>query len=357
MADSSSEKNQKPTGKRLNDARRKGQVARSHDLASAAGLAGATAALAAWGGTLVWQLRLGIVQTLGHLDAVAHDTPGSADLAGLVLSNGQVMAKAAGPVAIAAAVAGLSAFLAQGGLVLSTTSLQPSLGRLSPMNGLRRLAPSKAGLDTLRTIIVASVMGVLTWRIGRELAFDAPRLVRVGLVASSGEAWRLILRLLWQACGTLLALGAVDYGLQRWRLTKSLMMTRQEVQDEVRNNEGRPEVKARIRRIQRDMARRRMLQATARATVVITNPTHFAVALEYRRDKSPAPIVVAKGQDLVAARIREVARLNNVPIIENPRLARALFAETEIGDVIPAPLFGAVAEVLAYLIRIRQLMM
>ena len=120
--------------------------------------------------------------------------------------------------------------------------------------------------------------------------------------------------------------------------------------------EGSPEIKARVRRIQRDMARQRMLTAVKQATVVITNPTHYAVALEYRRERMSAPIVVAKGQDLMAARIRAIAREHGVPIVENPPLARTLHKDTEIGDVIPAPLFGAVAEVLAYLVRIKQLM-
>ena len=132
---------------------------------------------------------------------------------------------------------------------------------------------------------------------------------------------------------------------------------RQEVRDEAKQNETNPEVRARIRRIQRDMVRRRMLQAVPTATVIVTNPTHFAVALQYKREKNAAPIVVAKGQDLMAAKIREIARDHTVPIIENPPLARALFKECEVGDVIPGPLFGAVAEILAYLIRIKQLVL
>jgi flagellar biosynthetic protein FlhB len=155
----------------------------------------------------------------------------------------------------------------------------------------------------------------------------------------------------------LLAVGAADYGIQRWRVTKSLKMSHQEVREEHKQEEVRPEVKAKIRRAQRDMMRGRMLKAVPQATVVLTNPTHFAVALEYDRSKSPAPIVVAKGADLVAAKIREIARQHSVPIIENPPLTRALFKECEIGDTIPGPLFGAVAEVLAYLIRIKQLVL
>ena len=134
-------------------------------------------------------------------------------------------------------------------------------------------------------------------------------------------------------------------------------MSRQEIREEARTTEANPEIKARVRRIQRDMARRRMLHAVPRATVVVTNPTHYAVALEYRRDKSVAPVVVAKRRDLVAERIRAIAREHSVPIVENPPLARALFKGAEVGDMIPAPLFGAVAEVLAYLIRIKQLVL
>jgi flagellar biosynthesis protein FlhB len=134
-------------------------------------------------------------------------------------------------------------------------------------------------------------------------------------------------------------------------------MSQQEVRDEARASDGSPETKQRVRQVQAKMSRQQMLHNTAHATVVITNPTHYAIALEYRREKNPAPVIVAKGRDLVAQRIREIARQNAVPIIENPPLARALHAGTEVGDTIPAELFGAVAEVLGYLIRIKQLML
>src|SRR5205085_3365000 len=129
---------------------------------------------------------------------------------------------------------------------------------------------------------------------------------------------------------------------QKWRYLSGLKMTDQEVKDENKLNESNPEVKARVRKIRRELFRSRMMKAVPTATVVLTNPTHFAVALEYKREKNAAPVVVAKGQDLVAAKIREIARQHSVPIIENPSLTRALFKECEIGDTIPGPLFGAV---------------
>jgi flagellar biosynthetic protein FlhB len=154
-----------------------------------------------------------------------------------------------------------------------------------------------------------------------------------------------------------MALGAADYAVQRWRWFMNLKMTRKEVRDDAKGNEGNPEIKARVRRIQRDMARNRMLKSVETATVVITNPTHFAVALEYRRGEMAAPVVVAKGQDHLAARIRTIARERGVPIVENVTLARALYKTADVGQTIPADLFGAVAEILAYLVRLKQLML
>jgi flagellar biosynthetic protein FlhB len=155
----------------------------------------------------------------------------------------------------------------------------------------------------------------------------------------------------------LVVLACADYGVQRWRFMKSQRMTKQEVKDEQKDLEGNPEIKGRVRRIQFDLRRKRMMAAVPRATVVVTNPTHYAVALEYVRGGLPAPRVVAKGRGFVALRIREIAREHNVPIIENPPLARALYAGAEVGDMIPGALFEAVAEVLAYLIRLKQLVL
>jgi flagellar biosynthetic protein FlhB len=169
--------------------------------------------------------------------------------------------------------------------------------------------------------------------------------------------WGHVETLLWRVGCALALLAIGDYGLQRYRTMSSLKMTKQELTDEVRQNEGSAEVKGRIRRVQREMSRRRMLSNVKRATVVITNPTHYAVALEYRRGSMSAPVVLAKGQDLVAATIRERARKHSVPIVENKPLAQALFKSTEVGDAIPAGLFAAVAEVLAQLIRLKQLVL
>ena len=167
--------------------------------------------------------------------------------------------------------------------------------------------------------------------------------------------WAQAESLLWKVAWGLAFLALGDYGLQRYRLMQSLKMTKQEVKDEAKQNEGNPEVKGRIRRIQREMARRRMLENVPKATVVITNPTHYAVALEYRRGEMAAPKVLAMGADHIALQIRERARKHGVPLVENKPLAQALYKTAEVGETIPAPLFSAVAEVLAQLIKLKQL--
>jgi flagellar biosynthetic protein FlhB len=357
MAEQVGEKTEKPSVKRLKEARERGQVAVSRDVSMALGSLASTGVLVAAGSFFLQRLAATVTDTLSHFgDAPLREMKGE-DLVPLVMSGGMLVALTAGPIALAAAATGVLGSVLQSGFNVSTSPLTPNFGRLSPVNGFKKLAPSRAGLDTLKAIITASILSVLAWRVGNTLALDAGRLTWASASASANRAWGDAIRLLWQAGFALLAIGGLDFGLQKWRLHQSLKMTKQELKDEARLGEGSPEIKARVRRIQREMFRKRMLQAVPRATVVLTNPTHFAVALEYKRDKTAAPVVVAKGADLIAAKIREIAREHSVPIIENPPLTRALFKECEVGDVIPGQLFGAVAEVLAYLIRIKQLVL
>jgi flagellar biosynthetic protein FlhB len=357
MADAHGEKTEKPTPKRLRDARERGQVAVSRDVPMALGSLAATGVLVGAGTFLLQRMTTTIVNTLTRLgDAPLRDVTAD-ELMPLVTSGGLLLALMAGPVAMAAAASGLIGSVVQTGFNVSTQPLVPSWQRLSPATNIRRLGISRAGVDTLKAIVTSVILGILSWRIAKALATEAGALTWTGPVVSADHGWAASIKLLWQAGFALLAVGAIDFGIQRWRLRSSLKMTKQEIKDEAKHSETNPEIKARVRRIQREMVRRRMLQAVPKATVVLTNPTHYAVALEYKRDKTAAPVVVAKGADLLAMKIREIARGHSVPIVENPALTRALYKECEIGDVIPGPLFGAVAEVLAYLIRIKQLVL
>jgi flagellar biosynthetic protein FlhB len=357
MAENQHDKTEQPTVKRRREARDKGRIARSHDLTMAVTLLGVTGALGLFGSAMMRRLGTIVAEGLTSVGQMATREISAGDLVRLLGGGALGLVTIVGPVAGVAVAVAVAAGAAQAGLHMAPAALRWNWGALNPVSGLKRLAPIQAGPNTLRALMAATVLGVLAWRIGKPLAVESARFPWMAPSAAAARGWAETGRFLWQGAFALLAIGAADFGLQRWRLTTSLKMTKREVRDEARLNDGNPEIKARVRKTQREMTRRRMLRAAAKATVVITNPTHYAVALEYRREKSPAPIVVAKGRDLVAQRIRQIARENGVPIVENPPLARALHKTAEVGDTIPADLFGAVAEVLAYLIRIKQLML
>lgn len=355
MAESAGEKTEKPSAKRLHDAREKGNVPRSTDLVAAVSLLAVTTALARTGGAGVARLQVYLAEGLRQMGDRAHTTVTPESLAVLARHDGIVLALVVAPVMAVAAVTGLAGNLVQSGWVFAPEKLNPDLSRLSPAAGFARFAPSQAGVTVLKSTIAVAIVSATLWSLGEAALADTPRLAWMSPGAAAVAAWDWIWRLLIRGGIALFLLSGADMGWQWWRYYQSLKMSKQELRDEAKASDGNPEIKARVRRIQREMTRRRMLAAVKDATVVVTNPTHFAVALQYQRGAMMAPIVVAKGADHLAAKIRELAREHGVPIVENKPLAQALFKGTEVGDVIPAELFGAVAEVLAYLVRIRQL--
>lgn len=351
------ERTEKPTAKRIKDARDKGQVARSRDLSGAVSLAAVTLGLAWLGASMMTTIAGRLIAGLGTLAEHAHETIEPSGIAGLLWADAGVLMRVAGPLALIAGVLSIGASLAQVGWAFSPKALEVNWGRMSPANGFARLNPSQALPELAKALVGMAAVGTVIYLVARSFYGQAPGLLNMTAFESASVAWDRIWTLLWRTSLVLVALAAADYGLQYWRWYAQLKMTLQDVRDEARMNDGRPEVKARIRRIQRDLARSRMLKAVETATVVVTNPTHYAVALEYRRGEMAAPRVVAKGADHMAARIREIARKHDVPIVENVTLARALHKDAEVGDTIPADLFGAVAEVLAYLVRLKRLML
>jgi flagellar biosynthetic protein FlhB len=357
MAEDSQEKKLAPSHHKRQEARRFGNIPSSRDLSTALGALAATAVLGSTGFAVISRLRVAI--TDGFLRMGSHPTHdlNADDLTAMLISGGMLIGTAVGPIALAAAGASAGATLLQTSFSFNTHRLKLHWDRLSPSSNFEKLKPSNAGINTLKTILIGIVLSILGWRLGKPLAAESARLVWSHPLESMGYGWEAVTRLLWQGGFVFLIVGAVDHYLQKWKHTKSLKMSHQEMREEHKMTEQKPEVKQAIRKAQREMRKRSMMKSVKTATVVITNPTHFAIALKYDREKSPAPIVVAKGADLIALKIRELARHHSVPVIENPPLARALFKDCEIGDTIPGPLFGAVAEVLAYLIRIKQLVL
>ena len=351
------DKTEKPTDKRLKDARKRGQIPRSKDLAMAAATVAATFALARMGGNLVYTLTERVTTDLAHFgDDPLRDITGT-QLAALVISAVQLIAVVVGPIGLVTMAAGVGMHGFQGGWNFAPEALHLNWSRLNPGQGLKKFHLIRSGTDTLSNLVSVGVLVYIGYGVTRTVILDTGRLPWLSPGGAAVLAWDRTETLLWRIGFALAFLAIFDYGLQRYRMMQQLKMSKQEVRSEANESEGNAQVKGRIRRIQREMARRRMIDDVKDATVVITNPTHFAVALQYNRDTMLAPKVLAKGRDILAARIREEARKHEIPIVENKPLAQALYKTVEVGETIPAQLFAAVAEVLAYLVRIKQLML
>jgi flagellar biosynthetic protein FlhB len=348
------DRTEKATPKRRKDARERGQVAHSRDLAGALSFVAVVLALAWMGAGITARLAARFVDALHRVGDARGDVAPAA-IAAAIWSDAGLFAVIVAPPALAALAISVTASVAQTGWVFSPKAVQFRWERLNPANGITKFSPKYGGLELVKAIVGVTVVAAVSFGLIRGLVAQAPGLMGMTTTEIGRAGWDRAWALLWRAGLALAVLAGADYAVQRWRWLSQLKMTRQEVRDELKASEGNPEIKARVRRVQREMSRRRMLGAVKAATVVITNPTHFAVALQYRRAEMAAPVVVARGQDLMAARIRRTALAHGVPIVENVALARALYAGADVGDTIPGALFGAVAEVLAYLVRMKQL--
>ena len=250
-------------------------------------------------------------------------------------------------------VVAVAASVALGGFNISAEAMQPKFSKLDPIKGVKRLLDPKGLMELLKSlakfVLVDSVTVSLLWAWQDDILgladMDVTEALSDGL---SMVGWASLL-----ISSTMVLMAAIDVPFQLWQHKKELKMTQQEVRDELKQTEGRPEVKGCIRQLQREMAQRRMMEEVPKADVIVTNPTHYAVALRYDPDTMASPIVVAKAKDLVAANIREVGAEHEVPLIEAPVLARAIYFNTELNDTIPAGLFLAVAQLLAYVFQLR----
>ena len=343
MADNRTER---ATPRKRAKAREKGQVLRSRDLISALTLLAAVCVLAwhpeIWVGR--WRTYFSGVMQAGVLTDWTNSVA-------VIRWTSLTVNRWIAPVLAVAFAAAVSSTLAQGGLVISSEVLVTDWSRLNPARSVQQLFSLAGFSRVVRSLLPSGVILYLALRI---IIDDAPTVLHAARLPSRAALallGRSLFALAWQSGFVLLAWSAADYAMQRYTYEKSLRMTKQEVKQEGKDNEGNPQVKGRMRRLRRELLRRSMNKDVQRATAVITNPTHFAVALEYRPASMPAPVVVAKGRNLIALRIKELARWHEVPIVENPPLAQALYKAADIGQMIPPKLYAAVAEILAFLYR------
>jgi flagellar biosynthetic protein FlhB len=346
------EKTEEPSARRLQEARERGQIPRSRELTNFATMIGGSATLIAIGGTLAGRMSH-IMRTSLSVDPERLSDPQS-----MMASLGQAAMSAVGAtLPLFGALIGLVllASVVLGGWNFSPAAMAPDFSRMSPLAGLKRLfgfhGVSELGKALLKCLVVGGVCaGIVSWLFSDVMALGhmAPR------AAISRGAGLLGWAFVW-LCASLALIALVDVPLQLFQFKRALRMTRQELRDEAKESDGRPETKQRIRQMQQQLARRRMMHKVPTADVVIVNPTHFAVALKYDPKNMRAPRVLAKGVDLVAANIRRIAEEHRVPIFESPQLARALYKSTDLNREVPAGLYMAVAQVLSYIFRIRTL--
>jgi flagellar biosynthetic protein FlhB len=349
--DSDQEKTEQPTEKRLKESREKGEVPRSRDLSGAAVVLAGVAALMAGGPASFEHARRIFGFGLGYSrEALFSDA-----LPGRVLHAALREALALfAPVALATLLAAFAAPLLLGGLNFSGKALEPKFERLDPIKGLGRIFALRGlvelGKALLKLLFIGAVLALLLRHWQGALQATGRGAVSAGIAQALG--------LLGQAAlwfGSILALiGGLDALYQKYDHTKKLRMSRQEIKDEMKESEGSPEMKGRIRQVQMAQARRRMMEELPKADVVVVNPTHFAVALKYDDGRMGAPRVIAKGVDVLAQQIRLVAGSHRIPLVEAPPLARALYASTRLGQEIPAALYVAVAQVLVYVYQLKQ---
>lgn len=258
------------------------------------------------------------------------------------------------PMGLGCMVVGILVNFLQVGAIFTTDPLRPRFDRINPLQGMKRLFSPRSFVELAKSLIKLGVAGTILWNSFRNemMPFSERAMGMTGVTAIEGF-WKILYNVSIRIILALLALGILDYFYQRWEHAKSLRMTKKELKDEYKQMEGDPQIKSRIKQRQRQMAMRRMMQDVPKADVVITNPTHFAIALRYDAATMSSPQVVAKGEGYMAARIREIAEENKVPLVENPPLARAIYKAVEVGGTIPAELYQAVAEVLAFVYRLR----
>jgi flagellar biosynthesis protein FlhB len=344
MADE--QRTERATPKRREKAREQGQLVRSREIPSALTLLG-VAALLRFG-------QIGWVSSwrdlFRHLLA-ASSQPEMASITPLLGATGTNAVRwATPPLALAWCVSAF-ALLLQGGFVFAPAAFQPKLDRFNPVNNMSRLF-SVGGLSPmLKSMIPASFMLYIAATIISREWLSLLHSSQMGLGPALNWLGALLYEFAWKGGLVLLLWSGADYGLQKWNYERSLRMSKQEIRDEHKDSEGNPATRGRIRRRRVEMRRRLMMKQVTRATVVITNPDHFAVALQYIPEKMPAPVVLAKGRDILADKIKREARWHEIPIVENPPLARALYRTVDIGASIPAKLYVAVAEVLAFIYR------
>lgn len=351
----SGEKTEKASKKKKDKAKEEGQVAKSKEIGTAFSIVVLTSFIySAWDSFLV-----NVTAMLGNDLAPDRIVSGS-----VLISTNTVMHAYIGslldgmkilwPVLLIALLCGILADVLQTGFVFTPKALAPKFSRINPIEGFKRIFSGRTMAEFVKAMLKVVILCYFTYSEYLDAMVGFPTMMNEGVGDAFSGFMKIALRIATKMGGVLIAIAGVDYLYQRWRYEKDLMMTKQEVKEEYKQMEGDPQIKGAIRRKQRQISRMRMMQQVQDADVVITNPTHYAVAIRYKENEDSAPTVLAKGTDFLAKKIKEKAKECNVEIVENRPVARALYRYCEIGDEVPRELYQAVAEILAYVYRMKN---
>ncbi len=353
MAESESgqDKTEDPTEKRKTDSRKKGEIARSKELNTLGVMLAGCGGLLAFGGSLAETLLELMRMNFSLTREVLVD---ERSMGIFLLISGKMAIVAVQPILITLVIAAIVGPISLGGFLFAASSLAPKFSRMNPASGLKRMFSAHALTELLKALGKFSIILIVALVVLSKDKADLIAIAHEPLEMAIIHSVQLVgWSALWMSCGLVL-IAALDVPFQLWSSKQKLMMTKQEIRDEHKDAEGKPEVKQRIRQLQREMSQRRMMTSVPLADVIITNPTHYAVALKYDPEKGSAPVMLAKGTDFVALKIREIGNMHQIQVLESPALARSIYYSTELDQQIPAGLYMAVAQVLAYVYQIRQ---
>ncbi|NOY13713.1 MAG: flagellar biosynthesis protein FlhB [Deltaproteobacteria bacterium] len=350
MADSDQERTEDATGKRRQDFREKGQVAQSKEVSTAALL---TFSLLLWVfyARYFWadlhDLMSNSLRMMGHFEV----TPLS--VLNLLWDMGVLLGRMLWPVFLLTLVVGFFASFLQVGPLFTLKPFEPDISKFNPIKGMSKFISKRSAVELLKSLSKVALIGTVAYKTVNNEFATALTLISLDLSQTLIFLAHIAFLVMIKSCGILIVLAIIDYTFSKYEMEQQMKMTKQEVKEEFKDTEGDPQIKARVRSMQQQMARKRMMSEVPQADVVVTNPTHLSIAISYNRDAMDAPTVVAKGADHIAFRIREIAREHHVPIIENKPVARALYP-LEMGEQVPEEMFKAVAEILAYVYRLKQ---
>jgi flagellar biosynthesis protein FlhB len=345
-----SQQTEEPTAKRLEQAHEQGDVVKSSELTTFVLLGGGTLAIAMFGKYTAMGLARSLTLFLEEPDAMSVDGAGLSAMFRALLPQ---IAFAVAPFFAVMIVAGLAGHVLQSRPSFSFDKIAPDFSKVSPMAGFKRMFGADGWMNLLKGLAKIAVVGVAIWTQLWPERGGLEAILNQSTAAVMSDMSRLLFKVLMASLSALAVIAGLDYFWQRMRFMARNRMSKQEIKEEYRQNEGDPTIKAKIRQLRHERARKRMMAAVPQATVVIMNPTHFAVALKYESGKTAAPVCVAKGVDALALRIRAVAEENGVPVVENAPLARALHAAIEIDDPVPPEHFRAVAQIIGYVMRLQ----